>query len=291
MSLIAHIGKPGSFSHLAARAFYGIDHTYMGCASFDEVFQLVSVGDAEIGVIPVENSLAGSIYENYDLFNKYPLSICGEQYLKVEHFLLSKKGSTTGEDRMKEIKVVYSHPKALEQCKAFFAAHPWMKPTVAADTATAAALVAASDDFSMAAIGSADSAHLYRLAIQARNIEDDKKNYTRFIYVRNTPRAVIPDVIRDPVIANANKCSLQFEVAHKPGSLIRTLQVISDHKLNLTKIESRPIHGKPFEYQFYVDFEFSHEQTAQMHKILEAIRANCDRLQVLGIYRAGVLEM
>ncbi len=281
MSLIAHIGKPGSFSHLAARAYYGIDHTYMGCVSFAEVFKLVSMGDAEIGVVPVENSLAGSIYENYDLFNTYPLSICGEQYLKVEHFLLSKKGTSSGDARLKEIKTVYSHPKALEQCKAFFAAHPWMKPTVAADTATAAALIAASDDLSMAAIGSADSAHLYRLAIQARNIEDDKKNYTRFIYVRKDTHKIL----------EANKCSLQFEVAHRPGSLIKTLHVISDHQLNLTKIESRPIHGKPFEYQFYVDFEYTHDQAPHIESAIEQIRANCDRLLVLGIYKAGIIDI
>jgi prephenate dehydratase len=281
MSLIAHIGKPGSFSHLAARAQYGIDHTYIGCASFQEVFKLVSVGDAEIGVVPVENSLAGSIYENYDLFNRYPLTICGEQYLKVEHFLLAKKNGKEGEERLQEIKVVYSHPKALEQCRGFFEAHPWMKPTVATDTATAAAQVAESADVSIASIGSTDSAHLYRLGVFASNIEDDKQNYTRFIYVRKDRHEV----------SDANKCSLQFEVAHKPGSLIRTLQVISDRQLNLTKIESRPIHGKPFEYQFYVDFEYVKDLSSTIPKTLDLIKVNCDRMQVLGIYKAGIMHI
>ena len=281
MSLIAHIGKPGSFSHLAARAYYGIDHTYMGCSSFAEVFKLVSVGDAEIGVVPVENSLAGSIYENYDLFNKYPLSICGEQYLKVEHYLLAKKNGKEGEDRLREITLVYSHPKALEQCRGFFEAHPWMKPTIATDTATAAAQVAASSDTHVASIGSADSAHLYRLGVYAKNIEDDKQNYTRFIYVRKDKQT----------ITGSSKCSLQFEVTHKPGSLIRTLQVISDHQLNLTKIESRPIHGKPFEYQFYVDFEYTPDQSATIPKALDLIKGQCDRLLVLGIYKAGIIHI
>ena len=281
MTLIAHIGKPGSFSHLAARAQYGIDHTYLGCSSFADVFKIVSEGDAEIGVVPVENSLSGSLYENYDLFNIYPLSICAEQYLKVEHFLLAKKSEGSGEERLKQIKIVYSHPKALEQCKEFFSAHPWMKPTIANDTATAAAQVAGSNDVSLAAIGSEDSAHLYRLSVYARNIEDDTYNYTRFIYIhKSTAR-----------IDQANKCSLQLELAHKPGSLVSMLQVISSHSLNLTKIESRPIHGKPFEYKFYVDFEFTQKQVDGIENILSEIKRCCDRMKVLGIYKAGIINV
>lgn len=281
MTLIAHIGKPGSFSHLAARAQYGIDHTHLGCSSFADVFKIVSEGDAEIGVVPVENSLSGSLYENYDLFNTYPLSICAEQYLKVEHFLLARKSEGSGEERLKQIKIVYSHPKALEQCKEFFSAHPWMKPTIANDTATAAAQVAGSNDVSLAAIGSEDSAHLYRLAVYARNIEDDTYNYTRFIYIhKSTAR-----------IDQANKCSLQLELAHKPGSLVSMLQVISSHSLNLTKIESRPIHGKPFEYKFYIDFEFTQKQVDGIENILSEIKRCCDRMKVLGVYKAGIINV
>lgn len=281
MSLIAHIGKPGSFSHLAARAQYGIDHTYLSCGSFADVFKIVSEGDAEIGVVPVENSLTGSLYENYDLFNTYPLSICAEQYLKVEHFLLAKKGEGSGEERLKQIKIVYSHPKALEQCKEFFSAHPWMKPTIANDTATAASQVAISDDLSLAAIGSEDSAHLYRLTVYARNIEDDTYNYTRFIYIHKSSK----------LIDYANKCSLQLELAHKPGSLVHVLQIISEHGLNLTKIESRPIHGKPFEYRFYVDFEFSQKQRNTIDIILSEVKKHCDRMKVLGVYKAGIINV
>lgn len=141
--------------------------------------------------------------------------------------------------------------------------------------------MAASSDTHVASIGSADSAHLYRLGVYAKNIEDDKQNYTRFIYVRKDKQT----------ITDSSKCSLQFEVTHKPGSLIRTLQVISDHQLNLTKIESRPIHGKPFEYQFYVDFEYTPDQSGAIPKALDLIKAQCDRLLVLGIYKAGIMHI
>lgn len=279
MSIIVHIGKPGSFSHAAARLQYGPDHTYIGVSSFAEVFRTVSSGDAEIGVVPIENSLAGSIYENYDLFNRYHVSICAEQYLKVEHYLLARKTAVTSIDRMRVIKQVYSHPKALEQCRDFFTMHPQMIPTLATDTATAAAMVAGSKDDTIGAIGSLESAHIYRLDVTARNIEDDSANYTRFVYIEQSQR-IAPD---------SSKCALLFEVKHQPGSLIKVLEVINRHGLNITKIESRPIHGKPFEYQFYLDFEFTGDQRPTLDTILSEITQSSHRLKVLGVYKAGVL--
>lgn len=281
MSIIVHIGKPGSFSHVAARTQYGADHTYIGCKSFEGVFQSVLEGNAEIGVLPIENSLAGSIYENYDLFNRYPVHIISEQYLKVQHFLLCKKSEHNDLERIKKISTVYSHPKALEQCRSFFSSHDWMKPTVAIDTATSAYQVASSDDMTVAAIGSLESAHLYRLDVLVRNIEDDRNNYTRFVYITknkgNNPQT--------------NKCSLQFEVKHEPGSLVRVLQVLSTHKLNLTKIESRPIHGKPFEYQFYMDFEFDPKHREGLDAVIDELRRNAHTVKMLGIYKAGEMDI
>jgi chorismate mutase/prephenate dehydratase len=281
MSIIAHIGKPGSFSHAAARILYGFEHTYLGCKSFANVFQNVVEGHAEIGIIPIENSLAGSIYENYDLFNKYPVYICAEQYLKVEHFLLAKKGNGSREERLKETKIVYSHPKALEQCQSFFAEHPWMKPTVALDTATAAHQVASSDDMTVAAIGGIESAHLYRLSVLADHVEDDRYNYTRFVYITKTKQKN----------TEANKCSLQIEVKHEPGSLMSVLRVLSEYSLNMTKIESRPIHGKPFEYQFYLDFEFDPLKLEVAEKAIDDIMRKSNRVKVLGMFKAGVIAV
>ncbi len=281
MSIIVHIGKPGSFSHAAARTQYGTDHTYIGCKSFEDVFRTVAEGNAEIGVVPIENSLAGSIYENYDMFDKYSVSIATEQYLKVEHYLLCKKSHATDTERMREMITVYSHPKALEQCRSFFNNHDWMKPTVAIDTATSAYQVASSDDMTVAAIGSLESAHLYRLHVLARNIEDDINNYTRFVYI-------IKKKADNP---QANKCSLQFEVKHEPGSLVRVLQVLSAHKLNLTKIESRPIHGKPFEYQFYMDFEFDPKDREELDTVIDELRRNTHIVKILGMYKAGKLDI
>lgn len=281
MSIIVHIGKPGSFSHTAARALYGIDHTYMGCKSFKEVFRNVSEGHAELGVVPIENSLAGSIYENYDLFNKYPVHICAEQYLKVEHCLLCKKKDIADGKRLQEIETVYSHPKALEQCQSFFEKHAWMKPTIALDTATAASQVASSSDMTLAAIGSLESAHLYRLHVLADHVEDDRYNFTRFVYITK----------QETVDPQANKCSLQLEVRHKPGSLVKLLQVLHEQSLNMTKIESRPIHGRPFEYRFYLDFEFNQGSVVSAKEVIEKMRTSCLHLNVLGMYQAGVFDI
>jgi chorismate mutase/prephenate dehydratase len=156
-----------------------------------------------------------------------------------------------------------------------------MKPTIANDTATAESQVAISDDLSLAAIGSEDSAHLYRLAVYARYIEDDSYNYTRFIYIHKSSKPV----------DHANKCALQLELAHKPGSLVDVLQIISDHGLNLTKIESRPIHGKPFEYRFYLDFEFTQKQRDIIDSILSDVKKHCDRMKILGVYKAGIINV
>jgi len=277
MSIIVHLGKPGSFSHAAARVFYGADHTYLSAKSFEDVFKSVAEGNAEIGVVPIENSLAGSIYENYDHFNIYPVHISAEQYLKVEHYLLCKKGELPREERLKQIEIVYSHPKALEQCRSFFDTHGWMKPTVAADTATSAYQVASSDDLTIAAIGGLESAHLYRLHVLAEHIEDDRYNYTRFLYISKS--AVM--------IQKSNKCSLQFEVKHEPGSLVQMLKVLHKHRLNMTKIESRPIHGKPFEYNFYVDFEFDPNIRNELNGVIDELKRNTHTVKILGMYEAG----
>ncbi|MFO0703847.1 MAG: prephenate dehydratase domain-containing protein [Patescibacteria group bacterium] len=275
MSIISHIGKPGSFSHMAARAKYGSSHTYLPCRTFADVYKSVTEGHSEIGVIPLENSLAGSIYENYDLFGKYPVQIIAEQYLKVEHYLLAKKSEKSAEEKIKDLKIVYSHPKALEQCQSFFDDHPWITPKAADDTASACAMVASSNDPNIAAIGGDESAHLYRLQTLVEHIEDDKYNFTRFVYISKSN-------IKNQ---NANKCSLEIELAHEPGSLVTVLQVLGKHKLNMTKLESRPIMGKPFEYMFYLDFEY--QDNAMYEKALDEMRRVSHKIQVLGIYQAG----
>lgn len=281
MSIIAHLGKPGSFSHAAAQKQFGVDQDFIGYESFERVFRAVAKGSADIGVIPLENSLAGSVHENYDLFNTYSVQICAEQYLKVEHYLLGKAGGGDDVERLQEISTVYSHPKALEQCKTFFASHAWMKPTVANDTATAAYLVASSDDQTIAAIGSLESARLYSMRVLTRNVEDDPHNYTRFVYITKQ-KSDCP---------TANKCSVQFEVKHETGRLLRVLEVLKKHNANMTKIESRPIHGKPFEYQFSMDFEFPPQSIHILKEIIAEIERRTNVLKILGIYTAGTIPI
>jgi prephenate dehydratase len=240
MKTIVYQGVKGSFSYLTAVKRWGEDNHFLGMNTFREVFEAVAEGRADAAVIPIENSLAGSIYENYDWLIRYDLSIVGEAHTKIEHCLL-------GLGKVEDLKKVFSHPKALEQCTVFLRAHPEIKSVVHADTAGAAADVAASGDPSLGSIASRESAEIYGLKVLRAQIEDEPNNYTRFLFV--TKRA-------EPV-AHANKCSLSFTLEHTPGKLASVLQHLSQHGMNLMKIESRPIKTKPFEYVFYVDVEFT----------------------------------
>lgn len=272
---IAYLGIPGSFSFVATTNYFGTAHEYQGTNRFKDIFELVNEDKVDAGIIPVENSLAGSIYENYDLLNQYNLiTVVGEYYLRIEHSLLALPGSSAS-----SITEIYSHPKALEQCSLFFERNKSIKQIAATDTAAAAKSVAEVKDTTKGAIANQLAAELYGLTILEKNIEDDTHNYTRFLVIMK--QAAAPQ--------DANKCSVVYTLPHTPGSLCKTLQFLADHNLNLTKIESRPIIGKPFEYTFYVDFEFSHEALSHLDAIMSDFRKATRTLKVLGFYKAGKL--
>lgn len=273
MSIIAYQGIPGSFSHTAAQDYFGKDtpsaDEFIGTNQFKEIFELVKNEKADFGIVPVENSLAGSIYENYDLLAKYKIQVIGEQYLKIEHCLL-------GIDMdIKNIKEVYSHPKALEQCLKFFESHEKINKNIFSDTARAAKFVADKKDVSLGAIASYSAAKLYKLKVIKKNIEDNPDNFTRFLVISNN----------ELKNENADKCSLIFKVPHIPGSLYKALQYIAYKGMNLTKIESRPIHGLPFEYLFYVDVEFN-KANINIQNTLNEFKSKVIGLIILGIYKA-----
>jgi prephenate dehydratase len=274
---IAYQGIPGSFSHLAAFKHFGEGHIWHGTSRFAEIFKAVHDETADLGIIPLENSLAGSVYENYDLLSNNGLHIVAEEYLRVEHNLLGlPDDNALLSDRLRAITTVYSHPKALEQCTAFFEAHPWMQPAAHSDTARAALHVSESSSRSFAAIASCEAASIYGLAVLKRNIEDNPFNVTRFVVISK----------RQSIPTQANKCSIIFTAAHEPGSLFRTLAVLAEAKVNLTKLESRPIPEHPFEYNFYVDFCFTTGESDKIEKVLLKFKKNTIRLTTLGYYPA-----
>lgn len=274
MKTIIYQGVEGSFGHITATEKFGDNCCYKAAETFREAFKLLSQKEGEIAVVPIENTLAGSIYENYDLLNQYNHWIIGERLTKIEHCLLVLPSVKN----MKQINKIYSHPKALEQCSEFIQRHLWIKTVEHSNTAAAAAEIAATGDSSLAAIGSRRAADLYGLKILHENIEDDPKNTTRFIMISR--EAEIPPA--------ADKCSFMIYLNHTPGALVRALQKLNHSNINLTKIESRPLRGHPFEYLFYLDLEFPQGESAKVQDNLCFLATEVPLLKILGFYQRGV---
>lgn len=274
---IVYLGIPGSYSHLAVLEQFGKNAEYTGAKNFRSIFEQVESGKADYGIIPVENSLAGSVYDNYDLLSEHDISVVGEHFLKIDLQLLGVESSMPADVRVEHLNKVVSHYKALEQSQNFFTEHPWIKKEVYSDTANAAKFVADQKDPMMAAIASKETADIYGLKTIMPNIHDNPHNYTRFLIIGN----------KENGISGMNKCSIIFTVLHEPGSLVKALKILSDNAINLIKIESRPIHGKPFEYLFYVDFGWSQEKEKDIDSILDIFKKNTQTLKVLGFYKAA----
>jgi prephenate dehydratase len=276
---VAYLGIPGSYSHLAVLQHFGKDAQFSGTKNFREIFSLVEKEEADYGIIPVENSLAGSVYDNYDLLSQHDVSVVGEHFLKINLQLLGVESAMPPDVRVEHLTKVVSHYKALEQCEGFFSTHTWIKKEPYTDTANAAKFVADQKDPLMAAIASKETAEIYGLKTIQENIHDNPHNYTRFLIIGKKQNEIV----------GMNKCSIIFTVLHEPGSLVKALKILSDNAINLIKIESRPIHGKPFEYLFYVDFGWSKEKEKDVDSILEQFRNSTQTLKVLGFYEAGTI--
>lgn len=235
---VAIQGEAGSFSHAAARRLLGEDVTLLHKQSFDALFESVGSGEAERGLLPIENSLAGSIHENYDRLSASPLHIVGETQLRVSHCLIGRPGSS-----LASIRRASSHAVALAQCRRFFADNPQIEPVVVYDTAGSVRDLLAGGIASAAAIGSRLAAELYGGQILREAIEDDPQNFTRFLLLS-----------RDEGPArDATKTSLTFVLHSVPGSLHKALGAFASRGVDLAKIESRPLRGRPWEYAFYLD--------------------------------------
>ena len=280
---VAYLGIPGAYSHQAAIAFNGGDATLLGYQSFAEVFGAVSQGYANVGIVPIENTLAGSIYENYDLIDKHRSTVTGEQYLRIEHSLLvaPELGGVALAEVKKTLVKVYSHPKALEQCNTFLAENPHIEPVAWSDTASAAQFVSETGDPTVAAIASLMAGEVYGLQTAVSNLENNRQNYTRFIAFTRHDETI------EKAVQNANKCSVVLYLPHTSGTLQKALQVLADTACNLTKIESRPLIGKPFEYLFYLDFGFA-ESSIPVDQVIKSLEKYSGTCTMLGMYKSNI---
>ena len=235
-------GEPGAFSHSAAFKLLGSSVKPLPCASFRDVFQAVETGIADCAVVPIENTLHGSVHENYDYLLDYDFVISGETSIRISHQLIAMPGT-----KLSGVKRVLSHPVALNQCKRFFQKHKNIEAVSFYDTAGSVKALKEECLPDTAAIASEVAASIYGGVILRRNIEDIRENFTRFFLMTKQPTRV----------ATANglrKTSVVFSTANTPGSLFRALSCFALRDLNMTKVESRPLRGKPWEYLFYVDF-------------------------------------
>jgi len=265
---VAIQGEPGSFSHEAALKLVP-DAEIVPCSLSIEVFAALDNRTADAAAIPIENSLAGSVLEHFDLLLAHDVTVLKETLLRIRHNLIVLTGVTAG-----EIERVYSHPVALAQCRRFLAAHPAMRSIAFYDTAGSVKQLMEQRDRHAAAIASEAAARHYGAQVLEAGIEDNPENYTRFFLVRRNGEAQAG--------AAPNKMSVAFSLENRPGSLVDALSALSAMGTNLTKIESRPVQGKPWEYIFYVDCQIGGEEEGT--RALAALRAHCRMVKELGRY-------
>ncbi len=270
--MIAFQGEPGAYSEAALLEHFGIETETLPCPSFDAVFTAVETGIALQGLIAIENSLAGSIHHNYDLLMKHPLWIIGEHYLRVQHCLITNPGV---EKNM--LKKVISHPQALAQCEGYLQGQN-LPSEVFYDTAGAVKYLKETGALDVAAIASRRAAQVYGMQILAEDIEDNPENYTRFLIIAKEPLKTIPG--KEP---GASKTTIVFTLKNEPGSLFKALSVFALRNIDLNKIESRPLVGRPWEYLFYVDFTGSASDPVAA-RALSHLEEYAATLRILGSY-------
>lgn len=264
-------GEHGAFSEQAAHAYFGKSVATIPVKSFDEVFSAVNRKRVTFGIIPIENSLHGSIHQNYDLLQNYNLHIVGEIKLRIVHALLANPTVT-----MKDVRYIFSHPQALGQCEKFLNTLNHVETIAFYDTAGAAKYIKTEQRTDAAAIASIEAANVYRLKILRSGIESNHQNFTRFLILS-----------KKKMIARTNaKTSILFSTKDVPGSLFRALSVFALRDINLYKIESRPLVGKPWEYLFYLDFHGSILDTT-CKNALEHLREITTSIKILGSYPVG----
>lgn len=269
--IVSFQGERGSFSEEAAYKLLGRRIRILPCETFIATFQSVVAGNAQACLVPIENTLAGSVYENYDLLQSNALHIVGEVSLRIVHNLIALPGTSR-----KNVRQVYSHPVALAQCGRFFARYPQIERIPFYDTAGAVKMLAERRLRGAAAIASRIAAGVYHARILARHLEDHHENFTRFLLLSKTRK----------VSRRANKVSIVFSTRNLPGALYKCLSVFALRDIDLTKLESRPLRGRPFEYFFYVDF-LGNVKEERCRNALAHLGEVTNLLRVLGCYESA----
>jgi len=270
--IIAIQGAEGSNHHKVARDFYGDTIELKECFSFDALVDSLLDKTSDQGIMAIENTIAGSIIPNYALIDANNLHVCGEEYLNIHHHLMALPGQ-----KIEDIKEVCSHPMALLQCKEFFKKHPQIKLVEDVDTAEVAKRISKDKLLGVAAIAPKLAAEIFGLEVLEDEIQTMKDNSTRFVIVQTEkPNNGIDQI---------NKASLKFQLDHKRGSLAAILNVLSDCKMNLTKIQSLPVIESPWKYSFFVDVTF--DDYKEYKKSIAIIKIMASAFKVLGAYKNG----
>lgn len=267
-------GEKGAFSQIAVRQLLGPAAEAVPCERFEQVFRMLDGRETGAAVIPIENTLHGSVHENYDHLLNFSLPITGETSVRIVHNLIAAPGV-----KFADVRRVYSHPVALNQCLRFFAAHPHIEKAPFYDTAGSVKMLMEQRPEGAAAIAGAMAAEIYGARILKRSIEDDRANYTRFFLLRRPEDA--PEV---SATDGQWKTSVVFTTRNTPGSLFRCLAVFALRDLSLAKIESRPLRGKPWEYLFYLDL-YGSVAERRTQKALAHLEELADFVKILGCYR------
>ena len=275
MKRIAIQGLIGSFHDIAAHQFFdGEQVQLICCATFEEVFENIKRDPTVIGMLAIENTIAGSLLHNYELLREADITVVGEHKLHISHCICCLP-----EDSWETVQEVHSHPVALMQCRGFLANHPELKAVASEDTAGSAKYIAEHQCRGWAAICSAEAAKLYGMKILEDHIEDNKHNFTRFLVTCHPQKA---DFLRP--LQDTDKSSLVFALPHEEGSLSQVLSILSFYRINLTKIQSLPIIGHEWEYLFYVDVTY--DTLTRYRQSIDAIMPLTRELKILGEYKS-----
>jgi len=264
---VAFQGEPGAYSESAIYSFFGSQSQPIPYRRFSDVFRSVETGETEFGVVPIENSIEGSVNQVYDLFLKYDHKVCGEIVLKIAHCLIANPGTS-----LEDVKVIYSHPQALDQCRGFLESLN-CELISTYDTAGSVKIIKEKELMDAGAVAGERAAEIYGMSILAEDISDNPYNYTRFFVLSKT----------DAPSSGNDKTSVIFSTKHLAGALYQVLREFAERGINLTKIESRPTKRRPWEYNFYLDFE-GHRSEKRCAEALEGLRNKAVFVKVLGSY-------
>jgi prephenate dehydratase len=267
-TVAAYLGHEGSFGHIACTQYFGEQVQLTAKPTFRAIFEAVTSGEVVYGIVPFENSLTGSIHENYDLLLEFDLKMVGELYLRINNYLIAKPGTT-----LDDIKRVWSKSEAIEQCRQFLNRYPDWEIIPVNATSSAVRQISGDPHPTHAALGSREAAQMYDMEILAEGIETNPRNFTRFVVVGNSLA----------MESSAAKSSIVFSTLNQPGALVEVMKVFADNQINMVKLESRPIHGKPWQYMFYADLE-TDIAGPEAAAVVKKIEEQTDFFRILGSY-------